>query len=263
MTLKMNLTVLKFFRSIQVYFPFLQDLRFVFRRNIRRLLNKTHEEDFEILQWLPANGHNLYVDIGANRGEAVQSMLMRRPETHIVAFEPNSLLTKKLVKLYGKDPRVQIQNCGLGDQISKFDLYIPFYNNYMFDGLASFKEENARNWLKNRLYGFTSKKLEIKKVSCTVKRLDDFALKPSFIKIDVQGFEYEVLLGAERTLNESQPILLVESPGKKEIDFLRHKKYKPFMYKNRKLIPGTKHSNIFFIPEKDIEQISTKMLVVK
>ena len=35
-------------------------------------------------------------------------------------------------------------------------------------------------------------------------------LRPSFIKVDVEGAEYEVLLGAERTLREFHPIIMTE-----------------------------------------------------
>ena len=38
----------------------------------------------------------------------------------------------------------------------------------------------------------------------------DNGVSPDFIKIDVEGFEVEVLLGAERLLAERRPILIVE-----------------------------------------------------
>jgi FkbM family methyltransferase len=220
------------------------------QRTLRQFLNRTHEEDFEILPFLPQTKNNLFVDIGANRGAAIQSILMRRPESSVVAFEPNTFLVSKLEKLYANDARVQVRNFGLGNEDNKFDLYVPFYNKYMFDGLASFKEQNARDWLKGRLYGYKEDKLEVKRMTCSVKCLDDFALKPCFIKIDVQGFEYEVLQGAKRTLEESRPVVLTESPGNNELDFLDKLGYRSFIFKNRQLIPGTKHYNIFFIPEE-------------
>lgn len=253
--------VRKFFRSVQVYFPYLQDYRFEMRRALRKFLNRTHEEDFEILPHLPASENNLFIDVGANRGEAIQSILMRRPDALVMAFEPNSFLIDKLKKFYGRDRRVLINNYGLGSEENKFDLYIPFYNNYMFDGLASFKEENARDWLKGRLYGFDSHKLELKKITCAVKRLDDFSLKPCFIKIDVQGYEYEVLLGAKKTLSAARPVLLIESPGSKELNFLTAAGYQSFIFKNRLLVPGSKHPNVFFIPEEVIPQVQRSISV--
>lgn len=88
----MKAQVSKIFRSIQVYFPDLQDYRFQFQRRLRNLLNRTHEKDFEALSQLPHSSNNLFLDIGSNRGEAIQSILMRRPDAKIIAFEPNSYL---------------------------------------------------------------------------------------------------------------------------------------------------------------------------
>jgi FkbM family methyltransferase len=255
----MNPEILKAFRSVQVYFPGLQDLRFSLQRNLRGILKKTHEEDFEILPFLPMSSNNVFVDIGANRGDAIQSILMKRPGSTVIAFEPNPYLTSKLEKLYQDEPCIKIHNTGLGNEINNFPLYIPFYNNYMFDGLASFKEENARDWLRTRLHGFRPEKLEIKKVLCTVKRLDDFSLTPFFIKIDVQGFEYEVLLGAEKTIRKSRPIILMEAPKERELNFLSERSYQPFIYKNGKLLSGTKNYNVFFIPKEIVPSIRKKI----
>jgi FkbM family methyltransferase len=257
----MNPEISKAFRSIQIYFPGLQDFRFAVQRNIRGLLKKAHEEDFEILPFLPGSKNNLFVDIGANRGDAIQSILMKRPGSTVIAFEPNPYLCQKLEKLYKESRCVTVYNTGLGNENNNFHLYIPFYNNYMFDGLASFKEENARDWLRTRLHGFSAERLEIRKVLCTVKRLDDFSLTPFFIKIDVQGFEYEVLVGAEKTIKRSRPIILLEAPKERELNFLSERSYDPFIYRNGKLWSGIENYNVFFIPSEIISLIRRKIAV--
>ena len=247
----MHAQVSKVFRSVQVHFPSLQDYRFKVQRNLRSLLNKTHEKDFEVLPKLPKRerGSNLFLDIGSNRGEAVHSILMRRPDARIIGFEPNVYLVDKARSIYHKDPRVEIHPFGLGHETGSFTLYVPFYNDYMFDGLASLKEDNARNWLRNRLYGYRECKLRIEKKTCYLKKLDDLNLDPYFIKIDVQGFEYEVLLGGRMTIERSSPILLIETPGDKEISLLASYGYKPFIYKDNKLQTGLGGLNVFFIPK--------------
>ena len=61
---------------------------------------------------------------------------------------------------------------------------------------------------------FRSTGSEISNVSQSTLTLDELVrandLRPSFIKIDVEGAEYEVLLGAEKTLKEFHPILMTE-----------------------------------------------------
>lgn len=258
----MNKSVLKFFRSIQVHFPFLQDLKFSTQRRLRTILDHTHEKEFELIKMFSNPSNNVFVDIGANRGDAIHSILMREPDASVVAFEPNGLLASKLNRLYGKDHRVRIHNCGLGDSSNSFELYVPFYNNYMFDGLASFKEKNARDWLKGRIYGYTENLLRIQKMRCEVKKLDDFNLRPCFIKIDVQGFEYEVLLGAMQTIKTARPVILMESPAHKELDLLYSLEYQPFVLKNQRLLPGTKNYNVFFIPEESIIPLEQRFHII-
>lgn len=44
-----------------------------------------------------------------------------------------------------------------------------------------------------------------------IRRLDDMQIPPpDFIKIDVEGYEYDVLCGANKTLSENAPVLFVE-----------------------------------------------------
>lgn len=250
--------VRKILRSVQVFVPALQDYRFAVQRTFRKTFQIPHEEDFHILAHLPPSENKLFIDIGANRGDAIQSILMMRPDARVLAFEPNPILINKTKRLYAHDERVEIRNLGLGDRTMAFSLHIPFYNDYMFDGLASFKEENARDWLRLRLYGFRTRNLRIRKIDCEVRRLDDFNLTPFFIKIDVQGFEYEVLRGGERTIADARPILLIETPGTKELDFLADMNYRPFIFRKNKLWAGTHRCNVFFLPAESICEIQAK-----
>lgn len=42
------------------------------------------------------------------------------------------------------------------------------------------------------------------------KQLDAFDLKPDFIKIDTEGYEYYILLGAENTIKQHKPVIILE-----------------------------------------------------
>lgn len=177
-----------------------------------------------------------------------------------MAFESNSFLTEKVKKIYRNDPRVEVQNFGLGSTPGSFELFIPFYNRYMFDGLASFKERRARRWLENRLYGFRGEKLHVERMVCEVKRVDDLLLDPYFIKIDVQGFEYDVLLGAQNTLIASRPILLIETPDSRELEFLLSLGYKPYVYRHSRFHAGVRGMNVFFFHDLQHSDVSGQFI---
>jgi len=73
--------------------------------------------------------------------------------------------------------------------------------------------------------------------------LDEFAGErhPDFIKIDVDGAELEVLMGAERILRETHPALIVETHSlvleRQCGEFLVARGYKPMIVNQRALLP--------------------------
>ena len=86
---------------------------------------------------------------------------------------------------------------------------------------------------------------EFKTFSVNVKKLDTFQFENpiSFIKIDVEGHEVEVIEGAIATINRNKPILLVEIEEryskKKVIDtikFVNALGYKSYYFNKKELI---------------------------
>lgn len=224
------MSIKKAVRTLQVELPFLLDLKFTTMRALRNWLRVPFERDFSALPALAPPPDALFLDVGANRGQSTDAILMMCPDARIRAFEPNEALFRRLEKQFAGVQGVQLENLGLGDQASDAVLYVPFYKQWMFDGLASFDECAARNWLPSRLYFYNDKHLRIEQYVCRVRPLDDFELAPFFIKIDVQGFEYQVLRGAQRTLAEHRPVLLIETPEQRIIDFLATLGYQLYAY---------------------------------
>jgi FkbM family methyltransferase len=220
----------KTLRTLQVNFPWLQDTKFKFIRIIRQMLTKPAEKDFEGMRLIHGIEQMNFVDIGANRGDTILSIRMFAKNAPITAFEPNPLVFEKLTHLLRNDPQIQVINSGLGNQPGEFYLYVPFYKNFMFDGLASFVESEARCWLKDRIFFFDEKHLHIKKVKCPIGLLDDYTLNPGFVKIDVQGFEYNVLVGAKQTFERNKPVLLIETPNTEVDNYLKTIGYLPYKY---------------------------------
>jgi FkbM family methyltransferase len=244
-------------RSLQTYFPALQDFRFSLQRFYRSMSNRVHEEDFDALKLFKPGTNATYLDIGTNRGEAIQSMLMRTADdVSIVGFEPNPLVFAKSNGAYGNHKRVKINNFGLGNEPLELTLFIPFYRQWMFDGLASFHYDQAADWLRTRIWHYQEKNLNIKKVVCKVRCLDELQLNPYFIKIDVQGFELNVLQGGVETLKKARPIILIESIGQDIMDFLQPMGYQFYKFETGKLILGEGKLNTFCITSERYQQMN-------
>ena len=242
----------KLLRTVQVYFPFLLDIKFALMNLLIRRFRIPWEADFRALSLFPDTKEVLYLDVGANRGQSTHAILARRNNCTIVAFEPNPLLSNKLARNFGNDRRVVVNGFGLGNQDGKFTLYIPYYKAWMFDGLASLKKDNAGGWLKGQVYCYRDSCATLREVECNVKRLDDLGLAPFFITLDVQGFEFEALVGGEQTLKKCEPILLIESPDQQVVDYLQRLNYRFFCFEHGKFIPDVmgRLNTFFMTPEK-------------
>jgi FkbM family methyltransferase len=129
----------------------------------------------------------------------------------IVAFEPNPLIYAKTLSRFRGNSKITIHNVGLSAEHSRKTLYVPKYRTTCFDEQASFDRHTALQWIHHnglyqRLISLTLVELE-----CPVTMLDDYRLSPAIIKIDVQGYEKQVLEGAWSTITRSKPILLIEN----------------------------------------------------
>lgn len=125
----------------------------------------------------------------------------------------------------------------------------------MFDGLASFSYENAAMWLKNNMFNYKEKNLRIKEITCELNSLDSLELQPFFIKLDVQGFEFKALKGAQKTLQQHKPILLIETPSAKVNNFVKEFGYHAYYYEKAKLKKGFGILNTFYFTSKHLNQI--------
>ena len=244
----------KSLRTFQSYLPWILPAKQEFYYRYRRLLATPHEDDFAALKLLDSNAPGVCVDVGANHGQSIESMRLFRPTAEIVAFEPNPNLAGELSRRYGRDPRVEIRPRGLGDAIGEFSLIVPSYRGFVYDGLASLDRGEAMNWINaSRVYFFDPSKVKAIELKCRVSTLDLENLQPAFMKIDVQGFEYNVLAGGAKTLAAHEPIVLIENYNgdPRSVELMTGLGYREYVYRDAALVPGRSDgSNSFLITSK-------------
>ena len=201
----------KLIRTLQSELPFLKNLKEEFRFHLDRSLRHPHEEDFKALALIP-DADGCYLDIGANHGQSILAIAIFKPDARIVSFEANPLLAAKLTRRYEGNPKVTVIAKGLSDRPGSLPLYVPSYKGFLYDALASLDRDAAASWISDRtVFRFDPASLSVAEVPCEVATLDDYALAPVFIKVDVQGYEYNVLRGALQTLRRYEPVVLVEA----------------------------------------------------
>jgi FkbM family methyltransferase len=205
----MNETVKKVLRTLQSEFPFLKKAKDAFYFYTRRVLRIPHEADFKAIALIPRSSAGCFIDVGANHGQSIESILLYRPDAQVVSFEANIGLADKLGARYKRRGNVRIVTYGLSNATGTFTLFVPSYKGFVYDGLASFKTSHAEDWIS--VFGFDASKLRFDKETCTTQTLDAQGLAPVFMKVDVEGYEYNVLEGGKQTLRQYEPVLLIES----------------------------------------------------
>ena len=221
-------TIFKYiFKSFYLY-----ELGIFFARNTNFLL--PHEEDVYGLNHLNIDVKKSIVDVGASDGLYYKSLRHLGIENKYNAFEPLAKNKKFLNKINKKDKSFKFHMNALGNKNSKLKIYTPFYKDHFLYNWSSFSINECKYNLKLRNFNVNQKELKFKENRVKQKKLDLFKLAPVLIKIDVEGYESEVLSGAMRTIRKFKPIIYVENNLKKNksntINFFR-KKLSPFGYR--------------------------------
>lgn len=195
---------------------------------------------------------DVFIDVGANIGyiTAIGAGFVGK-RGKVYSFEPVpkcfELLSRN--KRLNKDYNITINKCALGSNTERTNIKISSHN---------------LGW--NTMVPHFMKETDIQEVAeVNVIRLDDYIErnkinKVSFIKIDVEGYEFEVLQGLTNFFRSNQnglPILLVEVVPSDFYDINDLKKFmKKFNYRafdiNKKhhinLIKLTEPKDILFVP---------------
>jgi len=150
-------------------------------RDLYRLLNKP---------WLRRLKIGTVLDVGANEGQFVKPARVLFPQASILAFEPNSRLTKSLQDILPPGTGAVCQ-VACGREAGTMPLHL-----MKFSPASSLLRPTSL-----RIPDFPAAETE-ETIAVKVDRLDSvvkghaLARKPYLLKIDVQGFELEVLHGA-------------------------------------------------------------------
>lgn len=130
----------------------------------------------------------LIFDIGANNGNFTQSCLSIYPNATIVTIEPNDSLIPTLKKRFVDHNNVIILNTILSNRANEtIDFYI---GNYSTISTASKDWMTQSRFAKDHLWNKA-----IKKISTTLDVLILEFPNPDLIKIDVEGYELQVIQG--------------------------------------------------------------------
>jgi len=132
---------------------------------------------------------DLVFDIGAHVGDRIAAF--RRLGARVVAVEPQPPLVRTLRLIYGRDRMVTIKHTAMGGSVGTTTLNINVRNPTISTASQDFMQaaRDAKGW---------DTETWTKSIEVPLTTLDALVAEyglPTFIKIDVEGFEAEVLAG--------------------------------------------------------------------
>jgi FkbM family methyltransferase len=135
---------------------------------------------------------DLVFDVGAHVGDRVAAF--RRLGARVIAVEPQPPLARTLRLLYGRDTAVTVVEAAVGSAEGSVELKLNLQNPTVSTVSATFIEaaQGAPGWEGQRWE---------RSITVSATTLDALIARhgtPRFIKIDVEGLEYEVLCGLFR-----------------------------------------------------------------
>ena len=146
---------------------------------------------------------DLILDVGANSGQFSKVVSNLYPNAQIETFEPLPDLYAKIRKQFETNKNVTIHNVALGNEIGSIKFNKNKYGH--ISSILDISEENKH---------YPKEKNDLNQIEVAIKTLDSYAFlsnKPksiSLLKLDVQGYELEVLKGGEKTIEHLDYIVI-------------------------------------------------------
>lgn len=165
------------------------------KKKIKNFLKKNNFTNFDLI-----------IDVGAHKGESIIFFLENFNVKKIISFEPSPINFELLKKNTGKiksrftNSKVKLENFGLGKQENV--LKLKQHSESSSSTITDFKEDS--NYLKKKNKFLNIKDSVYKLIDINVTSLNSYIKKNDIkkidlIKVDTEGYEFEVLTG----LNEN------------------------------------------------------------
>lgn len=142
-------------------------------------------------------------DVGANTGQSIQRFKKMNINSLIHSFEPDKEDYKILNEKFQTDSSIRLNNFALGEKNYEKE----FFSNNL-TGSSSFSQLTPQTkWVKQRAlqHNIDLNNILKKSFRCQIMTLDDYCKKNkiekiNILKIDTQGYEDQVLLGAKNLI---------------------------------------------------------------
>lgn len=229
---------------------------------VLKLQNESDEPEFKVIKALVGSGETV-IDVGANIGRFTCYLARLVGERGVVhSIEPIPLTYEILsnsVRKLGLD-HVRLWNFAASDRHGTAMMEIPKY-----------EAGGTENFYQARIVPDGKREVSLRRYQIDLRSLDSLPDIPvgrsSFIKIDVEGHELEVIKGAAHLISASKPSMLIEISGNLEEPTsaaselsrcLEKEGYRPYWLDGDRLRiwrKGTRCINYFYLTKEHLGKV--------
>lgn len=161
------------------------------------------EDSYRIVAELCGRSDPVIIDGGAHRGDSVEAISRLLPKAEFHCFEPDPTLGQELARAFAGRSNVHVVQAALGESIGRAILNINASRptNSLLPSSASLES------------GLESLCQTVEQIEVGVTTIDHYRAEQDLrridvIKLDLQGYDYKALCGAQLTLSEVRVVLV-------------------------------------------------------
>ncbi len=171
----------------------------------------------KIIKFLKNHGHrnfSVIIDVGAHHGESIKFFIKNFSFEKIYSFEPIPNIFEQLRKMTNKinkdlKPKIRIENFAIGSSNKRILI------KQMIESSSSTIRDinlNSKYFIKKKKLLYSDKKdffneVEIDQITLKKYLFQQSLNKIDFLKIDTEGYEFEVMLGLEEKIKDVRLII--------------------------------------------------------
>lgn len=190
---------------------------------VRDDLQRIRPKDNFVYKLLTQTKPSLCLDVGAAAGGTAALIKQYAPDTHVVAFEPfpgNLHYFREATKALSD---IELIAKAVSNNAGSIQFFVPHVvpgDSQSGGGMAGYSSVGMVLYDRYKTWSKPEQVIDVQ--TCTLD--EAISRKADFLKIDVQGGEFEVLDGAHRLLDEGIDVIFSEFVGDRRVLELLHAK---------------------------------------